>query len=47
MVPVTEPKFAPLFGQPPLTVAVAQESVPAGRVVGMVVDRPEPLWKGS
>jgi hypothetical protein len=43
IVPVTEPKFAPLFGQPLLIVALVQDSVPTGRVVGIVVDLPEPL----
>ena len=43
MVPVTEPKFAPLFGQPLEMVALVQDSVPTGRVVGIVVDLPEPL----
>ena len=43
MVPVTEPKLAPLFGQPLEMVALVQDSVPTGRVVGIVVDLPEPL----
>jgi hypothetical protein len=43
MVPVTEPKFAPLFGQPPAIVAEAQERVPVGSTVGILVVLPVPL----
>ena len=44
--PVTEPKFAPLFGHPPPfgNVDVAHDTtLPAARVVGIVVDLPDPL----
>ncbi len=43
MVPVTEPKLAPLLGQPPVIVALVQDNVPVGNVVGMLVDLPLPL----
>ena len=43
MVPVTEPKLAPLFGHPLRTVAEVHDSVLREKVVGNVVDLPDPL----
>ena len=48
MVPVMEPKFAPLLGQPAEETdwEAEQEPTPTGRVRGIVVDLPVPLAIG-
>ena len=43
MVPVTDPKFAPLFGHPPVIWELVHDPTPTGRMVGMVVFLPVPL----
>lgn len=43
IVPVAEPKLAPLFGHPLEMVAYEHDATPTGRVVGIVVDLPDPL----
>jgi hypothetical protein len=48
IVPVMEPKFAPLLGHPAeeTDCEVVQEPIPTGRVSGIVVDLPVPFVMG-